>query len=185
MGNKKLNKALNVFQTVEAIIGVLIILALLLPVLLGYEKYVVLTGSMEPTISPGTLVYVKKNYDLNRIQKGDIIAFYLDDDYIVTHRVEEVHNEYFRTKGDANDSVDEKYVYQSKVLGPVKFSIPYVGNITPAFKGARAIAIVSVIILANLAIVIFLSFSEKAAKKKEIQENQDLETASSVSSYNA
>ena len=125
----------------------------------------VLTGSMEPVIKPGTLVYVDKHTQPSDISAGDIIAFYLDDDYIVTHRVVEVHNEYFVTKGDANEKPDEKYVYNSMVLGKVKISVPYVGYITPAFKGTQAYVTVGIVILINLIIALYLSLSEKKEKE--------------------
>ena len=61
----------------------------------GYNEYVVLSGSMEPSIMTGALAFVNTK-DLN-VQEGDVIAFTIDredadlsydtDATTVTHRV--------------------------------------------------------------------------------------------------
>lgn len=80
--------------------------------IIGYSIFEVVTGSMEPTISVGDLVIVKResNYKVN-----DIITYRIDDDFI-THRIVRVDNKYFYTRGDANNSDDNKIV-DSQIIG--------------------------------------------------------------------
>lgn len=71
------------------------------------EHYVVLSGSMEPEIHTGAMVYVDKNVTVENIETGDVIAFKTNT-MLVTHRVTEKDdkNKNFITKGDANENVD-------------------------------------------------------------------------------
>jgi len=88
-------------------------LPLLLPPLPGDEFYLKIgSGSMEPAISAGDTIRVKKVTNGSLIEVGDIIVFKsprMTDEQIV-HRVaaKELHDGlwYFQTKGDANLSPD-------------------------------------------------------------------------------
>jgi len=79
--------------------------------LIGYTPYVVLSGSMEPAIPTGALIYVRAT-DPYRVKEGDPITFHLNQGGpVATHRVIEIDatNRYFITKGDANNSPDGMY----------------------------------------------------------------------------
>ena len=69
---------------------VMIVLGLIVavPHLLGYEQYVVVSGSMEPAIPVGSLVMAKPVKPAE-LQVGDVIVFYTERhiDTPVTHRV--------------------------------------------------------------------------------------------------
>ena len=76
------------------LIGVLILvtvvatsLPLALPALFGYEVYSVTSGSMEPTLPVGSVIYVRP-VEPETVRAGDIIAFY-SDATVITHRVVE------------------------------------------------------------------------------------------------
>ena len=101
-----------------------------LPKILGYQAYTVISGSMEPAISTGSLVYVK-GLDPKEVLDGDIIAFYggRDINAVITHRVVEnrVEAKEFVTKGDANRTVDMNTTAYRYLIGRVKFAIPGVG----------------------------------------------------------
>ncbi|MGW9426311.1 S26 family signal peptidase, partial [Streptomyces koyangensis] len=56
-----------------AMVGILV-LTIVIPRLTGSTPYTVLTGSMEPTYPPGTLVVVKPQ-DPASLQTGDAITF--------------------------------------------------------------------------------------------------------------
>jgi signal peptidase I len=90
---------------------------------------VILTGSMEPSISPGDLVLVRK-YDISDIKVGDVVEYQLDD-YKVVHRVIAIHRYYdapvLITKGDANKSADTNPVIGSQLIGKIEYTIPYIG----------------------------------------------------------
>lgn len=55
-----------------------------LPRLLGYEVYVVVSGSMEPAIPVGSALYVEI-VPPEEVEVGDVIAFY-DRGAVITHR---------------------------------------------------------------------------------------------------
>lgn len=84
---------------------------LVLPGLFGFQMYNVITGSMEPSIPVGSLIYVNVT-EPEDIKEKDVIAFYssLEDGGIITHRVvaNNVVSGTFNTKGDANDGEDRK-----------------------------------------------------------------------------
>lgn len=96
-------------------------------------SYVVLSGSMEPEISPGDAVIVR-SVDPADIESGDVITFVRSEGSTpVTHRVVEVIEREdglaFRTKGDANDDPDPAPVPAENVTGEVWFVLPYVGHV--------------------------------------------------------
>ena len=118
------------------VIGTLILIAVIgisvplsIPRLLGYEVYYVESGSMEPTLPVGSVVYVE-NIDPREAETDDIVAFHYDS-VVVTHRV--VQNQYFSeeliTKGDANQTQDINPVSYNQFIGRVKYHVPYIGPI--------------------------------------------------------
>lgn len=78
----------SVLGTLLLIIIVATYLPITIPRAFGYEIYTVISGSMEPAIPTGSLVYVKY-IQPEEIQTEDVIAFYGTDadGSIVTHRV--------------------------------------------------------------------------------------------------
>ncbi len=104
-----------------------------------YNAYVVLTGSMEPTIMVNDVVITKKR-NKEEIKKDDIITFISSDPRfagtIITHRViedpiidESTKNYKFKTKGDNNNVADEVLVNYNNVIGNVIVDIPKLGYI--------------------------------------------------------
>ena len=53
------------------------------PSFMGYKNFIILTGSMEPTLNTGDIVFVKETTD---IKEQDIISFKVNNS-IVTHRI--------------------------------------------------------------------------------------------------
>jgi len=88
----------------------------------------VLTGSMEPAISVGSLVLIKP-VDTASLKVGDIICYRFSDERLVTHRIIEVNSEGYITKGDANEEKDIKTVQSHEVVGSIVLTIPLVGFI--------------------------------------------------------
>jgi signal peptidase len=105
------------------------------PVVGAEQSYVVLSGSMEPAISPGDVVFAYET-DPAAISEGDVITFRRGSGEIpVTHRVVEVldvsgEETAFRTRGDANGNPDAAPVSASNVIGRVPtVSLPVVGPV--------------------------------------------------------
>ena len=96
-----------------SIAGTLILLGVIafyLPVSIahakGYEVYNVVSGSMEPAIPVGSVIYVE-TLRPEEVAEGDVIAFH-GGDSVIAHRVvkNRVGEGEFITKGDANAEND-------------------------------------------------------------------------------
>ena len=102
-------------------------LPITLPRIFGFQIYDVISGSMEPEIPVGSVLYVKP-CELTEIKENEIIA-YQDVDAVVAHRV--VHNRTglgeFVTKGDANEVEDRAPVPYKAVVGRVDLHLPWFG----------------------------------------------------------
>jgi signal peptidase len=118
--------------TVLIVTVILLCSLLVLPGMTGFHMYNVLSGSMEPAIPVGSLLYVRSG-DPEQVEDEDIIAFYgsLEDSGIITHRVvkNNVVSGTFTTKGDANDKEDPTPVSYDNYIGRVTLSVPYVGRV--------------------------------------------------------
>lgn len=90
----------------------------------GYTTFEVQTGSMEDTISPGDWIIVKSD---NNIELNEIVTYKKDDEFI-THRVIEVYNDTYVTKGDANSTKDEA-INKEQIVGSVVKVLPGFGII--------------------------------------------------------
>ena len=148
-------KFCNILSSV--LLGILAILALLLfvPMLFGYTELAVLSGSMEPNIPLGSIVYVDKDIKGEDLEINDVVSYALPSGTYVTHRVISLDNEkhVMVTQGDANNSPDGEIEY-SRILGRVKFHIPYLGYISANIRTSKGIIAVTVVI----AVVILLNF---------------------------
>ena len=100
------------------------------PSLGPYRLYIVLSGSMEPTLQVGGMVVVKE-VPASEIQTGDIITFNSGgkSNTPTTHRVIDIEEGLFQTKGDANEVADPVPVEASRIVGKVNLHIPYAGYI--------------------------------------------------------
>lgn len=128
----KIRKIWNVISTFFVVLVVCFAVFLMGSRLMGFRVFNVISGSMEPTYSVGDLIYVKEvnPYD---IKEGMAITFVLNEDLVVaTHRVVEVdtENQYFYTKGDANDTADSAPVHFNNVIGVPQFSLPFLGYVS-------------------------------------------------------
>ena len=104
----------------------LMYLIIFIPKLFGYNPLVVISGSMEPTLKVGGLLYYEE-IDINDFKEKDILVYELKD-HIISHRVVEHLDNGFITKGDANNSYDSSIVNDNQVLGRgTNWSIPLLG----------------------------------------------------------
>ena len=168
MNKKKASKIIDVFQSIEVVIAIILIIAFVVPPIIGFKPYVIKSGSMVPTFEVGDVAYTKK-VAFSSLKDGDIIGFRLDDNTIVTHRVKEKHDSYIITKGDANETEDAKYVYENDLIGKVYFHVPYVGYFTSTLNKTAAKVIVVIIVLVNVGLAILASW----LNKREVAKSQE------------
>ena len=177
---------MNIAKILNLITTVLVILIVALAVLLvgfrfiGFDTYVVLSGSMEPTHKTGALIYVR-DADPLEIETGDVITFRSgNSETLITHRVIAIEGEgydrSFTTKGDANAEADSQPVPVSGVKGKVAFSIPYMGYVANYIQnppGLYFAAAAGVILIILMFMTDALIEDEKKSKKKG-SKNEDI-----------
>ena len=120
---KVIKGLINVLTTLIIVVGVTFIGLYLC----GITPYVVLSGSMEPTIKTGSLSFINKHAKYEKIKENDIIAFKMNDKTLVTHKVIKITDNGFETKGDANNNKDGVLVTKDNFVGKNIFWIPYLG----------------------------------------------------------
>ena len=125
-------------------------LPLTVPRLLGYRVYTVISGSMEPALPAGSLVYVKAA-DPVSVNQGEIIAF-SDDGAVVTHRVMQNLREEgsFITRGDANNTDDLFPVSYRNLIGRVEHHVPLLGALMQYFVSVKGKIMAVAIVLGGL-----------------------------------
>jgi len=128
-----------------------------------YKLFEVQSGSMEPKIKVGSIVFVapQKEY-----QQNDIIT--------VTHRINEIKVEgedtFYITKGDANEDPDTGFVSKERVLGKVIFILPlfgYIVSFTKTQAGFILLIIIPAVLLIYHEILNIRSETGKIIKKKK------------------
>ncbi len=86
-----------------------------LPRIFGYTPLIENTGSMEPVMKRGDLIFVKETED---VKKDDIIAWFNAEGGITTHRITGTHTDgTFITKGDSNNVRDRSSVDPVQIIG--------------------------------------------------------------------
>jgi signal peptidase len=130
-------RALGRLVTVACVVALtFVLLALVLPSLLGLQRYVITGGSMTGTIPKGAVIYSRIT-PVEQLKAGDIITFHPPGfAAAVTHRIIAVEvgpdgRPAFRTKGDFNQTADPwgavtlnepqqaRYLFNVPVLGYV------------------------------------------------------------------
>lgn len=161
----------SVIGTILLIVIVAACIPLTVPKAMGYQIYTVVSGSMEPEIPVGSLVYIKYE-EPKEIVEGDVIAFYGSDadGSIITHRV--VSNSTamgeFITKGDANEENDMNPVTYNQYIGKMVRSIPKIGGIVQTITGGSGkIAVGCVIGLAVVLEIIAAVLNRRLDDDKE------------------
>lgn len=149
---------LHVIRPLRRAIGFIWILLFLLLVgfslfthiapLTGRQLFIIVGGSMEPTIPIGSLVIVTKT-DPMTIAVGEVVTIRADNGIVVTHRVTQVvdlqGSRSFQLQGDANQSSDGGMVPARAIVGAARQYVPYAGyaqdflSKIPGFAAALAL----------------------------------------------
>ena len=136
----------------------------------GYSIFEVQTGSMEDTINAGDWIVVKLT---QKVKLDDIVTYRLDKEYI-THRIIEVYNGTYITKGDANNAKDDP-IDQSQIVGKV---VKILGNFgilrKTLFNPGVLITLIITLFLFNMAVKKNKIDAEKAKGEDIKEENMYL-----------
>ena len=124
--------------------------------------YIVQSGSMEPAIKTGSLVF---SIPQNNYRVGEVVTFSLSPTgkNLVTHRIKSISGEEeITTKGDANEDADSQTVKSGSIVGKTAFTVPYLGYIANFAKNPKGF-ILLVIVPATIVI-----YEEMKNLRKEI-----------------
>lgn len=114
------------------VVSFLIVCMLLVSGIFKYTAIAIGSGSMYPNIKVGDAVVIEKlvGDELDKIQIGDVLV-YKHESKIIVHRVTKIKKaldeNIYRTKGDNNKIEDNYNIYESNVIGIVKYKISYIG----------------------------------------------------------
>ena len=159
------------------------VLAILLAVafvgvrLFGLDVYTVLSGSMEPNLPVGSLIYVQDKNPAD-LKAGDVITYMVSEETVVTHRIIEVVPDEndpsilrFRTKGDANNTEDGGLVHSNNILGKQVFHIPLLGYVSNYIQSPPGMYVAIGVGAAILLLTFVPDFFP--SKKKEEEEKEE------------
>lgn len=126
-----MKKAFKIIDTV--LFSCVLAVALCLCVMIFFfhiKPVVVVSGSMEPEIPVGSLVFIDQRDQ--SVDPGDVIAYRIGDtmDTIIVHRVVDQNNDgMYITKGDSNDTADPASVTKQQIVGKEIFCVPKAGKV--------------------------------------------------------
>ena len=138
---------------------------MLLPGLLGYQRYVITSGSMTGTYDRGSVVF-DEVVAVSDLRVGDTITYTpppgSGPSGRITHRIVSISSDKFgrhvlRTKGDANETADPwTFTLDGPSQARVAFHVPYVGYVLAllAMRQARMILIGVPALLIALAVIV-------------------------------
>lgn len=103
-----------------------IYLIIFIPSIWGEKPLVIISGSMEPILKVGGILYYKQE-KIENFKEGDVLVYQLND-LIISHRIIKIIDNSFITKGDNSETIDVNEVSKYQILGKgTNWSIPYIG----------------------------------------------------------
>lgn len=150
----------------------------------GIRAFSVLSGSMEPAIKEGSLIFTREK---DSYERGEIITYTPVSGRIngttlpLTHRIININESnsevLYITQGDANATPDQDPVPHSNVIGSTIFALPYVGYLIDFARtplGYIVLILVPAIILIYEEIGNMIRSWRQYKLKKRIRENKKL-----------
>ena len=112
------------------VITCLALFAIIISGFFGIHRYLVVSGSMEPNLYAGDIVFVNSNVAFEDVQLGDVIIFQYEDMNVIHRVVDEAMidgERHLKTKGDANALEDGYLTTESNYCGKALFHIDKLG----------------------------------------------------------
>ena len=137
---------INAIMVLLIIIGVFVVFSFV-PFPGNYKIFTVQSGSMQPAIKTGSLIFVRpeKEYSINDV----VTRTTIDPKITITHRIVEKNiadgQTVFKTRGDANNAADSENVPQNSIIGKVLLAIPFLGYPVSYAKTTQGIILLIVI----------------------------------------
>lgn len=137
------------------------------PDFFGYKSFVIVSGSMEPTIMTGDAILVKEVPE-KEIKINDIISF-TQGKTNVTHRIVEITEENgikkYTTKGDNNNTEDKEKITYEQIEGKYRFKMNRFGVIIETLKNK-----ITLIIL--ILMIVFIHYYKRTMESKRQQRKE-------------
>lgn len=134
-----------------------------IPSFLGYKNFIILSGSMEPTLNIGDVIFIKET---EKIEENDIVSFN-EKGNIITHRVvekieqdEKGGKEAYKTKGDANESEDQNLITKEDIEGVYCFKIPKIGIVITFLQSK-----VGIVVFLGILLLVYICINRSDSKK--------------------
>lgn len=138
-----------------------------IPEFLKVKTFIIVSGSMEPELSEGDIIIVKKCEE-NDLKENDIISYRTGQSEI-THRIVQIETtgkgKRYITKGDNNIIVDNEPVKYENIEGKYIGKISYLGKVILFFNNK--------LLLIVLIILIYTADSKKRKKWYERKEKRE------------
>jgi signal peptidase I len=152
---------------------------LIAPSLLGWERYVITTGSMTGTYDPGSLV-LDEVVPTKSLRVGDVITYKPPPNAgpkgLVTHRIVKIRKDkktgqlVYRTKGDNNQTADPwQFLLPDKEQARVKMGVPKVGFFLAALADRTVRMIIIGLPAALIALFVLVGLWRDAGREAEAQ----------------
>lgn len=137
-----------------------------IPMPFGFGASLVMSGSMEPTITTDDLIFIRKanNYEL-----GDIVLYQSGNSYVV-HRIVRMEEDSIVTKGDANNTEDEP-IERSSVKGVYVGKIPGAGTFIRILQNPAVILTVFFVLAVGIFTVIYIENRNRQRRIEAIKAN--------------
>ena len=142
-----------------------------------FNAYVVMSGSMLPTIKVKDIVVTKK-VPQEELEVGDIITFISPDTRFggisVTHRIidkyydESIGSYSYRTQGDNNNISDSALVPNTNILGKVILKIPKLGYLQDILSSKGGLIILVLIPCLTILSYDIMKILKKAGQKTKL-----------------
>lgn len=157
------------------LLGAVIVGTVLVPRIAGATPYVIATGSMKPTLAPGTMV-VTRPIAAASVRIGTVVTYQLvsGEPAVVTHRVvgqgiTAAGAVVFRTKGDANTANDPGWVRPEQIRGARWYAVPYLGHLTNRLNSVDRVLVQRTVAVALLGYVGLLALGALRQRRTAVE----------------
>ena len=185
---KKLGKTLGTLAVLAAFALAAVILG---PAVLGYDRYVVLTGSMTGTYDPGSMIF-NQPIRSSDLRVDDVVTYVppTSSGYgtrPITHRVAELGRDgqgrlSVRTKGDANGAADTWRFVPKGTVSVVRGSVPYIGYVYAELNTRRGRLFAFALPAMLIALSVMVSVWRDAGREMRRREHERTAGAAPVTS---
>lgn len=150
-----------------SMLGTLVLWAVL-PLALGWQATVVLSGSMEPTVSVGDIVLAEP-VDPSTVKPGlvPLAVNPLNRSELYTHRVVNILPDgRLVTKGDNNGSLDPEPLKPSEIRGLERLRVPLLGAPLVALRAGKPLPMLGFVLVSSAAAAVVLDDRKRSGLER-------------------